>query len=208
MRDDIGNQLGGKKAALQFVHESVFGKSRGVEKKTMDVKAEGGNIKEEDSSLEDIWKLSEELKALEAALESLQVKELNLEQNAEDIYELDPGTENENLLPDEDEEVNDVEIDDVKEKDKRVNDEKQPETFHDTVGKSLSDTGVIEQKYRTENAGEKVRSRIRPSPSQEGKTGNPEKGSLTRSLTRSPVRLTEKGARGKRKALAGLRDEI
>ena len=198
----MGNQLGGKKAALQFVHESVFGKSRGVEKKTMDVEAEGGNIKEQDSSLDDIWKLSEELKALEAALESLEGKELNPEQNAEDIYELDPGAENENLLPDEVEEVNDVEIDEVKEKRKRVNDEKQPETSDDTVGKSLSDTGVIEQKYRT--AGEKVRSRSRPSRSQEGKTGNLEKGSLTK----SPVRLTEKGARGKRKALAGLRDEI
>ena len=76
----MGNQLGGKKAALQFVHESVFGKSRGVEKKTMDVEAEGGNIKEQDSSLDDIWKLSEELKALEAALESLEGKELNLKQ--------------------------------------------------------------------------------------------------------------------------------
>ena len=154
----MGNQLGGKKAALQFVHESVYGKSRGVEEKTMDVKAKGDNIKEEDSSLDDIWKLSEELKALEAALESLQGKELNFDQNAEDLYELDLGAENENLLPGEVEEVNDVEIDDVKEKDKRVNDEKQPETSDDTVGKSLSDTGVNEQKYRTENAGEKVRS--------------------------------------------------
>ena len=81
VRDDSGNLLGGKKAAMQFVHQSIYGKSKLVdispdlEESSREDDGEG----EKENGFDDLWKLSEELKTLQAALESLQGKEIQPE---------------------------------------------------------------------------------------------------------------------------------
>ena len=74
----MGNLLGGKKAAMQFVHQSIYGKSKLVD---ISPDLEEGSREDDgetgkESSFDDLWKLSEELKTLQAALESLQGKEI------------------------------------------------------------------------------------------------------------------------------------
>jgi len=85
--DEEGNALGGKKAALKFIHDQMFGK------KANQIELSHSNADQADSSypgttkmkplkvfsndliddrLDDLLKLSEELKSLESALESMQ----------------------------------------------------------------------------------------------------------------------------------------
>ena len=87
MLDEEGNALGGKKAALKFIHDQMFGK------KANQIELSHSNADQADPSypgttklkplkvvsndliddrLDDLLKLSEELKSLESALESMQ----------------------------------------------------------------------------------------------------------------------------------------
>merc|ERR1719430_1106692 len=81
VRDDLGNLLGGKKAAMQFVHERIYGKDKLVNF-SLDLREgsqEDDGESEKKNDFDELWKLSEKLKTLEAALESLQGKEITLE---------------------------------------------------------------------------------------------------------------------------------
>jgi len=203
VRDDMGNQLGGKKAAMQFVHESIHGKVK-LANFSLDVggSKENDKVGEKENSFDDLWKLSEELKTLEAALESLQGKEITSE-NAR--------------------EVRVAAVDKAENREKEVEEETRSE--HGTgkteasnyaLGEIESDAKAKDQLGNLKDTNleniEVIKGLTSPNTdvstfeesSQTGKDENDEKSSQPR----SKVRLTEKGMKGRRKSLAGLRDEI
>ena len=92
----MGNQLGGKRAAMQFVHESIYGKLKLVNVSLGDGESNGDErAGEKENSFDDLWKLSEDLNTLEAALESLQGKEITSENTREVHVEEVKDAENE-----------------------------------------------------------------------------------------------------------------
>jgi len=180
VRDDFGNRLGGKKAAMQFVHESIYGKTKlGTLKEGSDGE-DGGEI-EKKNNFDELWKLAEELKTLEATLETLQAKEIS-PGNARRV-QVGKADDGEN-------EKNKEKVIDINQSEHVAD---KTETANDASGEVESDSGV---KLEVEK---KLRSR---------RIAVDETGSLPRSRGR----LTEKGMsmsmRGRRKALAGLREEI
>ena len=174
VRDDTGNLLGGKKAAMQFVHERVYGKDKLVNL-SLDLKEgsrEDDGESEKKNDFDELWKLSEKLKTLEAALESLQGKEITLE-NAKTVQVEKAGKGG-------------------NEKDKEKD-----------IDETRSGRGVDETETANEALGD-----------EENDVGDKlevEQNSSSRSTAvderKSGVRLTEKGLKGRRKALAGFRGE-
>lgn len=175
MRDDLGNRLGGKKAAMQFVHESIYGKTKLGTLKEGSGGEDGGDI-EKENNFDELWKLAEELKTLEAALETLQGKEISPE-NARGV-QVEKADESEN----------------TKNKEKGIEENRsdhgadKTETMNNALGEVESDSGA---KLEVEK-----------------EIGSRSIAVETSSLPRSRGRLTEKGLMGRRKALAGLREEI
>ena len=174
VRDDLGNRLGGKKAAMQFVHESIYGKTKlGILKEGSG--EDGGDI-EKENNFDELWKLAEELKTLEAALETLQGKGISPE-NARGV-QVEKADESEN----------------TKNKEKGIEENRsdhgadKTETMNNALGEGESDSGA---KLEVEK-----------------EVGSRSIAVETSSLPRSRGRLTEKGLMGRRKALAGLREEI
>ena len=178
VRDEMGNQLGGKKAAMQFVHESIYGKSKQVHLSIDDMKdstEDGGESEKENSfDLDNMWKLSEELKTLEAALESLQGNKVTPDTGSERVVKEDSGEKEEN-------------------KEKLIEEDGDHGASNDALGEVDSNAGV--KLENTEVEKESLSRNIAVD----------EKSSLPRS---QKVRLTERGMKGRRKSLAGLRDEV
>jgi len=177
VRDDLGNQLGGKKAAMQFVHESIYGKTRLVNL-ALDLKEESGEDdgeRERENDFDELWKLTEELKTLEAILESLQGSEITAE-NARGVQveKVDDGEKEKNK---------EKEIDE----NRSVHGADNAETATDALGGLESDSGAkleVEKEFKSRSIAVDE----------------------TSSLPIYRVRLTEKGMKGRRKALGG--DEI
>ena len=170
----MGNRLGGKKAAMQFVHESIYGKTKlGTLKEGSG--EDDGDI-EKENNFDELWKLAEELKTLEAALETLQGKGISPE-NARGV-QVEKADESEN----------------TKNKEKGIEENRsdhgadKTETMNNALGEVESDSGA---KLEVEK-----------------EIGSRSIAVETSSLPRSRGRLTEKGLMGRRKALAGLREEI
>jgi len=179
VKDDLGNRLGGKKAAMQFVHESIYGKTKLVNL-ALDLKDDSGEDdgeSEKENDFDKLWKLTEELKTLEAILESLQGSEITAE-NAR-------GVQGEKVDDGENEKNKEKQIDE----NQSVHGAGNAETAADALGGVESDSGAkleVEKEFRNRSIAVDE----------------------TSSLPRSRVRLTEKGMKGRRKALGGLRDEI
>ena len=174
----MGNQLGGKKAAMQFVHESIYGKSKPVNLSIDDMKdgtEDGGESEKENSfDLDNMWKLSEELKTLEAALESLQGNKVTPDTGSERVVKENSGEKKEN-------------------KEKEVEEDGDHGASNDALGEVEISAGA--KLENTEVEKESLSRNIAVD----------EKSSLPRS---QKVRLTERGMKGRRKSLAGLRDEV
>ena len=116
MLDEEGNALGGKKAALKFIHDQMFGKKAnqtelshsnadqaepsypGTTKLNPSKVVSNDLI---DDRLDDLLKLSEELKSLESALESMQsVHYMKKSPGNEAGEELAINSETKNILGD------------------------------------------------------------------------------------------------------------
>ena len=195
----MGNQPGGKRAAMQFVHESIYGKLKLVNVSLGDGESKGDErAGEKENSFDDLWKLSEDLNTLEAALESLQGKEITSENTREVHVEEVKDAENEEK---EFEEKNQSEkTKDLKgamaEFERNAGEKEQLSLRTET---KLENTEV-EKESRSPSIAESAFKELSPT----GKDDADKKGFLPR----SQLRLTKKGMRGRRKALAGLRDEI
>ena len=195
----MGNQLGGKKAAMQFVHESIYGKLKLVNVSLGDGESKGDErAGEKENSFDDLWKLSEDLNTLEAALESLQGKEITSENTRE---------------------VHVEEVKDAENEEKEFERKSQSEKIRDLKGaldEFESNAGEKEQlnlrtETKLENTEVEKESRspsIAESAFKESSPTGKDDADKKGFLPRSQLRLTKKGMRGRRKALAGLRDEI
>ena len=175
---------------MQFVHESIYGKLKRVNLSLDDGESKGDErAVEKENSFDDLWKLSDELNTLEAALESLQGKEITSENTMEVHVEEVKDCKNQSEKTEDLKGALDEVESNVGEKE-QLSHRTEPKLENTEVEKESRSPSIAESTFKNS------------SPT--GKDDADKKGSLPR----PQVRLTEKGMKGRRKALAGLRDEI
>ena len=196
MLDEEGNALGGKKAALKFIHDQMFGR------KAIQIDLSHSNADQADSSypgttklnppkvvsndliddrLDDLLKLSEELKSLESALESMQsVQSMKKNPGNEAGEELAINSETKNILGD------------------VGGEERNQSAYQNQMGGLTPSNRTKAEKLVGLKGSDKVKDRKKPLV----KTDDQE---METSQVRKLNRLTDKGFKGRRKSLAGLK---
>ena len=196
MLDEEGNALGGKKAALKFIHDQMFGK------KAIQIDLSHSNADQADPSypgstklnppkvvsndliddrLDDLLKLSEELKSLESALESMQsVHPMKKSQGNEAGEELAINSDMNNKLGD------------------VGGEEKNQSAYQNQMGGLTPGNRAKAEELVGLNGSDKVKDREKSLV----KTGDQE---MKTSQVRDLGSITDKGFKGRRKSLAGLK---
>jgi len=194
--DEEGNALGGKKAALKFIHDQMFGK-KAIQTDLSHSNADQaepsypGTTKLNppkvvsndliDDRLDDLLKLSEELKSLESALESMQsVQSMKKNPGNEAGDELAINSETKNILGD------------------VGGEERNQSAYQNQTGWLTPSNRAKAEELVGLKGSDKVKDRKKPlvkTDDQEMKT----------SQVRKLNRLTDKGFKGRRKSLAGLK---
>jgi len=194
--DEEGNALGGKKAALKFIHDQMFGK------KAIQIDLSHSNSDQAEPSypgttklnppkvvsndliddrLDDLLKLSEELKSLESALESMQsVHPMKKSQGNEAGEELAINSDMKNKLGD------------------VGGEEKNQSAYQNQMGGLTPGNRAKAEELVGLNGSDKVKDREKSlvkTDDQERKT----------SQVRDLGSITDKGFKGRRKSLAGLK---
>ena len=196
MLDEEGNALGGKKAALKFIHDQMFGKKAnqtelshsnadqaepsypGTTKLNPSKVVSNDLI---DDRLDDLLKLSEELKSLESALESMQsVQSMKKNPGNEAGEELAINSETKNILGD------------------VGGEERNQSAYQNQMGGLTPSNRIKAEKLVGLKGSDKVEDRKKPLV----KTDDQE---METSQVRKLNRLTDKGFKGRRKSLAGLK---
>ena len=196
MLDEEGNALGGKKAALKFIHDQMFGKKAiqtdlshsnadqaepsypGTTKLNPSKVVSNDLI---DDRLDDLLKLSEELKSLESALESMQsVQSMKKNPGNEAGEELAINSETKNILGD------------------VGGEERNQSAYQNQMGGLTPSNRTKAEKLVGLKGSDKVKDRKKPLV----KTDDQE---METSQVRKLNRLTDKGFKGRRKSLAGLK---
>ena len=195
MLDEEGNALGGKKAALKFIHDQMFGKKAnqtelshsnadqaepsypGTTKLNPSKVVSNDLI---DDRLDDLLKLSEELKSLESALESMQsVQSMKKNPGNEAGEELAINSETKNKLGD-------------------VGGEgRNQSAYQNQMGGLTPSNRAKAEELVGLKGSDKVEERKKPLV----KTDQERKTSQVRNLDR----ITDKGFKARRKSLAGLK---
>jgi len=192
--DEEGNALGGKKAALKFIHDQMFGR------KANQTDLSHSNADQDDPSypgttklntskvvsndliddrLDDLLKLSEELKSLESALESME--SMKKSRGNEASKELAINSETKNKLGD-------------------IGGEERNQSAYQNQMGGLTPSNLIKAEELVGlKASDKVEVTKKPLVK---KDDQKRKTSLVRNLDRT----TDKGFKGRRKSLAGLKD--
>ena len=196
MLDEEGNALGGKKAALKFIHDQMFGK------KANQIELSHSNADQADPSypgttklnppkvvgndliddrLDDLLKLSEELKSLESALESMQsVHPMKKSQGNEAGEELAINSDMKNKLGD------------------VGGEERNQSAYQNQMGGLTPGNRAKAEELVGLNGSDKVKDREKSLV----KTGDQE---MKTSQVRDLGSITDKGFKGRRKSLAGLK---
>jgi len=194
--DEEGNALGGKKAALKFIHDQMFGK-KAIQTDLSHSNADQaepsypGTTKLNppkvvsndliDDRLDDLLKLSEELKSLESALESMQsVQSMKKNPGNEAGKELAINSETKNILGD------------------VGGEERNQSAYQNQMGGLTPSNRIKAEKLVGLKGSDKVEDRKKPLV----KTDDQE---METSQVRKLNRLTDKGFKGRRKSLAGLK---
>ena len=196
MLDEEGNALGGKKAALKFIHDQMFGKKAiqtdlshsnadqaepsypGTTKLNPSKVVSNDLI---DDRLDDLLKLSEELKSLESALESMQsVQSMKKNPGNEAGEQLAINSETKNILGD------------------VGGEERNQSAYQNQMGGLTPSNRTKAEKLVGLKGSDKVKDRKKPLV----KTDDQE---METSQVRKLNRLTDKGFKGRRKSLAGLK---
>merc|ERR1712240_298868 len=205
--DEEGNALGGKKAALKFIHDQMFGKkaiqtdlshsnadqaepsypgttklnpSKVVSNDLIDDRLDD-LLKLSDDRLDELLKLSEELKSLESALESMQsVQSMKKNPGNEAGEELAINSETNNILGD------------------VGGEERNQSAYQNQMGGFTPSNRIKAEKLVGLKGSNKVEDRKKPLV----KTEDQE---METSQVRKLNRLTDKGFKGRRKSLAGLK---
>ena len=197
MLDEEGNALGGKKAALKFIHDQMFGK------KANQTDLSHSNADQADPSypgttkvnpskvvsndliddrLDDLLKLSEELKSLESALESME--SMKKSRGNEASKELAINSETKNKLGD-------------------IGGEERNQSAYQNQMGGLTPSN---RRKAEEVVGLKVSDKVEENKKPLVKTDDQERKISHKSRVRNLDRITEKGFKARRKSLAGLKD--
>ena len=197
MLDEEGNALGGKKAALKFIHDQMFGK------KANQTDLSHSNADQADPSypgttklnpskvvsndliddrLDDLLKLSEELKSLESALESMESMKKSSGNEAGE--ELAINSETKNKLGD-------------------IGGEERNQSAYQNQMGGLTPSN---RRKAEEVVGLKVSDKVEEKKKPLVKTDDQERKISHKSRVRYLDRITEKGFKARRKSLAGLKD--
>jgi len=195
--DEEGNALGGKKAALKFIHDQMFGK------KANQTDLSHSNADQADPSypgttklnpskvvsndliddrLDDLLKLSEELKSLESALESME--SMKKSPGNEAGKELAINSETKNKLGD-------------------IGGEERNQSAYQNQMGGLTPSN---RRKAEEVVGLKVSDKVEEKKKPLVKTDDQERKISHKSRVRNLDRITEKGFKARRKSLAGLKD--
>ena len=200
MLDEEGNALGGKKAALKFIHDQMFGK------KANQTDLSHSNADQADPSypgttklnpskvvsndliddrLDDLLKLSEELKSLESAMESMQsFQSMKKTPGNEAGEELAINGETKNKLGD-------------------IGGEERNQSAYQNQMGGLTPSN---RRKAEEVVGLKVSDKVEEKKKPLVKTDDQERKISHKSRVRNLDRITEKGFKARRKSLAGLKD--
>jgi len=195
--DEEGNALGGKKAALKFIHDQMFGK------KANQTDLSHSNADQADPSypgttklnpskvvsndliddrLDDLLKLSEELKSLESALESME--SMKKSPGNEASKELAIISETKNRLGD-------------------IGGEERNQSAYQNQMGGLTTSNLIKAEELVGSKGsDKVEDRKKPLV----KTDDQERKTSPKAQVRNLDRIKDKGFKTRRKSLAGLKD--
>merc|ERR1719430_2664594 len=198
--DEEGNALGGKKAALKFIHDQMFGK------KADQTELSHSNADQADPSysgttklnpskvvsndliddrLDDLLKLSEELKSLESAMESMQsFQSMKKSPGNEAGEELAINGETKNGLGD-------------------IGGEERNQSAYQNQMGGLTPSN---RRKAEEVVGLKVSDKVEENKKPLVKTDDQERKISHKSRVRYLDRITEKGFKARRKSLAGLKD--